>query len=170
MKTVCAWCRKVMIEDETRNAPLTHGVCPDCMKRMLENSEINLKQVLNSIDFPVLVTDASVTILQVNQKAEDLLGISVHQLEMPTVGIAIECRHAGAPEACGDSEQCAGCVLRQTIRDTSADGRPRYGVFSDHEVASKRGTRTKRLHFSTTRMGDAVVVAIEGIGDSAIKG
>ena len=133
------------------------------MKRLLRLSEVNLRDVLNSIDIPILVTDGSVTLLQVNQKAERLLGDSAHKLEMPTIGIAVECRHAGMPESCGGGEHCAGCVLRQTIRDTCADGRPRYGVYSDLEVVVPPGTETKRFRFSTTKMGDAVVLAIEGI-------
>ena len=132
------------------------------MKRLLRLSEVNLSDVLNSIDVPIIVTDSAMTLLQVNQKARLLLGNSARKLEMPTVDIAIECRHAGLPGSCGGGVQCAGCALRQTVRVTGADGRPRYGVYSDLEVVVAPGTEPTRFRFSTTRMADAVVLTIEG--------
>ncbi len=139
------------------------------MKQLLRLSEVSLRDVLNSIDVPIIVTDSAMTLLQVNKKAERILGDSAHQLEMPAIGIAIECRYAGFAGSCGGSEQCAGCLLRQAIRDTSEDGRPRYGAYSDLEVAASPGTEMKRFRFSTAKMGDAVVLTIEGRMDFATR-
>lgn len=36
LRVVCAWCRRVL-EEGTPGAPTSHGCCPRCQKRMLEN-------------------------------------------------------------------------------------------------------------------------------------
>lgn len=158
-----------MVEDDSPVAAVAHGICSECVKQLLRLSEVNLSDVLDSIDVPIIVTDAAMTLLLVNQKAKCLLGNSAYQLEMPTVGIAIECRNAGLLGSCGEGEPCAGCILRRAIRDTRVDGRRRYGVYSDLEVAMTPGTEKKRFRFSTTRMGDAIVLAIDGIVNLATE-
>jgi nitrogen fixation/metabolism regulation signal transduction histidine kinase len=165
MKTVCAWCSKVMIEDEAMYAALSHGICADCLREMLGDSQRKLVDILNSIEFPVLVTDEKRAIRQVNHSAERMLGKPAHQLEGSTVGMAIECIHAGIMGECGLNDYCAGCVLLRTIANTHADGQPRYGEYSQNDVATPNGVKFRRIMFSTTKMGDAVVMAIEEIQD-----
>ena len=38
MKIVCAWCGKVIKETDTddKNEEVSHGICPDCYKKMKE--------------------------------------------------------------------------------------------------------------------------------------
>jgi hypothetical protein len=169
MKTVCALCRKVVIENGAPSSTVSHWICTDCMKRLFGQSEVKLKDILNAMDFPVLVTDESVTLLQLNQNAERRLAGSVQALELPTIDIAIECRRPGNQEMCDGGADCAGCVLRQTLCDTSVDGRPRVGIYSDREVVAGDGTKANRCRFSATKIGDAVVLAIEGVGNIAIE-
>jgi hypothetical protein len=129
---------------------------------------LGLADLLAMLDFPVVVTDGAMTIRLVNQTAMQILGKSAWQLEGSTVGMAIECRHVGGKGECGASAHCAGCVLRRSISDTNADGQPRYGVYSDPEWAMATGTKADLYRFSTTKMGDAVVLALEEIPDSTM--
>jgi hypothetical protein len=168
MKTICAWCHKVLIEDEVPEAAVSHGICPDCLNGLVGGSEISLADFLNTIEFPVLVTDESVAVRQANEANERVLGKPVRRLEGSRIGVAIEYYHAGAKGECGGDAFCAGCVLRRTINETDADGKPRYGVYSDHEVATADGKRARRFRFSTTKAGNAVLLAIEGIQDLPI--
>jgi PAS domain-containing protein len=165
MRTVCAWCNKVLIEDDATYAALSHGICTDCLRDMLGDSQRSLVDLLNSIEFPVLVTDETREIRQVNQQAERMLGKPAEQLEGSTVGMAIECVHSGIMGECGLNDYCAGCVLRKNISDTHVDGQPRYGEYLQQNLAMGVGMKDRKIRFTTTKMGDAVVLVIEEIQD-----
>ncbi len=165
MKAVCSWCKRALIEDETPNAAVSHGICTDCLNGLSGNSKFSLAEFLDSIELPVLVTDGGRAIHEVNEAAERILGKSASRLRGSRVGVAIECIHAGIMGECGVSPYCAGCAMRRTIQDTHADGKPRYGEYSQHKLATADGARVVRFRFSTTKMGDLIVLAIEGIED-----
>jgi PAS domain-containing protein len=165
MKTICAWCNKVLIEGDIRDGILSHGICPDCLKGLIGNPEVSLAELLNSIEFPVLVTSKSVAIQQMNRTAERILGRSLADRAGLKIGAAIECLHAGMPGGCGGSEYCEGCVMRNTITETHEDGQPRYGVYSEHELLAAEGARARRFRFSATKAGEAVLLVIEEIRD-----
>ena len=49
MKTICAWCNKVLTEGDTPDGMLSHGICPDCLEELIRTPEISLADFLNSI-------------------------------------------------------------------------------------------------------------------------
>jgi len=165
MKTICAWCGKVLVEGDISDGMLSHGICPDCMKGLVPSSEVSLMEFLNEIDFPILVTDGTVAVRQMNRTAERVLGGSIAALSGLSLGAAIECLHAGGPGGCGGSASCAGCVLRKTILETHEDGLPRFGIYSDHEIAFKENARIRRFRFSVTKAGEAVLLALDEVRD-----
>jgi hypothetical protein len=44
-----------------------------------------------------------------------------------------------------------------------ADGRPRYGAYSQHHIMDRGDTRLVRFRFSTVKTGDAVMLSIEAV-------
>jgi PAS domain-containing protein len=163
MKTVCAWCSKILVADEAADALVSHGICPECLNRLLGPTKLGLAEFLNSIELPVLVTDETRAIRQVNHAAERTLGKLAGDLDGSNVGMAIECLHAGVMGECGVNAYCAGCAFRRNINDTHADGKPRYGEYAQHNVATATGMKATQFQFSTTKMGDMVLLAIEGL-------
>jgi PAS domain-containing protein len=165
MKTVCAWCAKVLVEDTLADAVITHGICPECLKVLLSDIKLSLREFLDSIELPVLVTDENRAIREVNTAAENALGKSAAVLGGTNVGIAIECLHTGVMGECGADAYCAGCTFRKHIQDTYADGQPRHGEYTQHNVAEASGVTARQFRFSTTKIGELVLLAIEGIND-----
>jgi PAS domain-containing protein len=166
MKIICAWCNKTLTEYESPKNMVSHGICADCLRGLVgEGTVVNLRDFLDRLEFPVLVTDGSVKIQRANRMAERAFGRLASEMENATVGFAIECLSAQAPGECGRSGNCAGCALRQTIMDTNADGQPRYGIYSENSVLTPNGATPKRFRFSTTQIGNAVILAIEEIED-----
>jgi hypothetical protein len=131
---------------------------------------LGLADLVAMLEFPVVVTDGRMTILMVNPKAAHILDNSGWPFEGPKVGIEIECRHVGEHGECGASPHCAGCVLRRSIGETGADGQQREGVYSDPGWRSADAATAGLFRFSTSKMGDAVVVALEEIKDSPASG
>jgi len=60
-------------------------------------------------------------------------------------------------EAAFGSEPC--CLLRRTA--THADGRPRFGVQADKQIAEREERKTVRFRISTQKVGDAVMISVE---------
>ena len=138
MKGVCAWCQKVLVEDAVSSGVVSHGICPTCLGRLVGGREISLTDFLGTLEFPVLVTNHDV-VLEANQSAASVLGKPVDQLKQTLGDVAIDCMFSQLLGGCGKTEHCAGCTLRQTITDTYADGQPRCGVYSQHDIMVRGG-------------------------------
>jgi hypothetical protein len=163
MKTVCAWCSKILFEDEAGDALLSHGICAECLQELLGPTKLHLTEFLNSIELPILVTDETRAIRQINYAAERALGRVGTEAGGASVGVAIECLHAGVMGECGFNAYCAGCSFRRNISDTYADGKPRYGEYVQHNIQTATGAKARCFRFSTAKLGDMVMVSIEGI-------
>jgi hypothetical protein len=163
MKIICAWCGKFLGKEENPKEMLSHGICADCLRRLNGGNVINLRELIDQLEFPVLVTDGTVAIQRANRMAECMFGRPPLELENATLGFAIECVHAKAPGECGREKQCAGCVLRQALMETHDDGQPKHGFYSESEMLTPQGTKPKRIRFSTNAVGDSVIVAIEEV-------
>ncbi|HUL53343.1 MAG TPA: PAS domain-containing protein [Opitutaceae bacterium] len=161
MKVVCAWCQKILEDDATPNAEVSHGICRECRMKLMGEATTSLGDFLNDLAFPVLATDGDRLVLAANHAAEELLGKSASRLTGDRVGMAIECYYAGMPGGCGKTAQCRGCALRQNIADTYADGRPRYGVYVEKRVVDGPGSKMVQFKFSTQKVKESVVLLIE---------
>lgn len=161
MKVVCAWCHKVLADDASDDAEVSHGICTECRKRVTGGTTTSLKDFLNDLEFPVLATDGDRVVLAANRAAEKILGKSATRMTHARVGMAIECYYSGMPGGCGKTAQCRGCALRQNIADTYADGQPRYGVYVEKRIVNGMGFKMVQFKFSTQKVGEAVVFLIE---------
>lgn len=163
MKIICGWCNKVLVQEEKPNDVISHGICPDCLYGLNGGSVTNFRDLIDQLEFPVLVTDGSIAIQRANRTAERAFGRPAFEMENSTLGFAIECLHAQEPWECGRTEHCAGCLLRQALLETHADGQPRHGMYSENEIVTPQGAVPKRIRFSTNPVGGAVILAIEEI-------
>ena len=165
MKVVCAWCKKLLVDDPTGDTRISHGICEDCLRKMQGETAVSLTDFLNDLEFPVLVADRDWVVIEANRAAGKILGKSGAGLKQTRGGVAIECYYAGLPEGCGKTPQCRGCTLRQNITDTYADGQPRYGVYAQQQVVTGDAPRMVQFRFSTQKIGEMVMFAIEEIKD-----
>lgn len=161
MKVVCAWCQKVLVDDPSEGAEVSHGICVECRKRVKGETTTSLRDFLNDLEFPVLATDGDRVVLAANRAAEKILGKSATQMTNARVGVAIECYYSGMPGGCGKTAQCRGCALRQNIADTYRDGQPRYGVYAEKRLGNGTVFKMVQFKFSTQKVGKAVVFLIE---------
>lgn len=170
MKVVCAWCYKVLADDASEGAEISHGICTDCRKRIRGEATTGLSDFLNELAFPVLAVDADHIVLAANHAAEQALGKSAARIEGRRQGVAIECYYAGMPEGCGKTAQCRGCALRKNIADTHVDGLPRYGAYAQQQIVAGSGTKMVQFKFSTQKVAGTVLLTIEELKDVAVAG
>jgi nitrogen-specific signal transduction histidine kinase len=169
MKVVCAWCQKILQDDSSAEAEVSHGICVECRKKVMGEATTSLSDFLNDLDFPVLATDGDRLVLAANRAAEATLGKSAARMTGGRVGMAIECYYAGMPGGCGKTAQCRGCALRQNIADTHADGQPRYGVYAEKRIVNGRGSKMVQFRFSTQKVENAVVLLIEQLKEMDVE-
>jgi PAS domain-containing protein len=74
MKVVCAWCQKTLKEGEISDSEVSHGICPDCLRRLAGGLEITLSEFLDKLEFPVLITNHDTVVLEANRQAANILG------------------------------------------------------------------------------------------------
>ena len=169
MKIICAWCKKTLTEDPGPKTELSYGTCPECMGTLLGPSRIILTEFLNTIELPILVVDEHNGIRQTNRAAERMLAKNARQVQGKRFGVVIECTNAEVMGECGLSPYCAGCAFRRCLYDTYLDGKPRHGEYSQHKVRTANGPMVRRFRYSTTKAGNSVVVAIDGVEDLPIE-
>jgi PAS domain-containing protein len=162
MKVVCAWCQRVLTDDPSREAIVSHGICDACLREAM-GRRVSLDEFVETLDVPVLVMDGSLTVRAVNHAAETIIGRPAAEMINTLAGVAIECVNAGAPGGCGQSARCRGCLLRQNIVDTHADGRRRYGVSGEKPFADGGAPGPLRFQYSTQKAGAMVLCMIESM-------
>ena len=167
MKIVCAWCHKILKEYESHRNIISHGICPECLRGFyLGGTDINLRDILDKLDFPVLLTDGTVVVQRANRMAEIAFRQPSARLTNVTVGAAIECLNAqgsGAMRQDGAMRGMRPAADRDT--DTHADGQPRYGMYSQNQVMTPLGATPKRFPLFHHPGRNAVMLSIEEVLD-----
>ena len=164
MEIRCAWCNKVIKEDESHSEhpSISHGICPDCAFN-LEYNTIPLQEFINSLDPAVIVVDSDVKIQTANQTALTHLQKSLSQIKDQLGGDIIECANAALPGGCGKTEKCASCGIRTSVNQTYSTGKPLNDVKFFQYIKGPEGIKRVTLTLSTKKVGNSVVLRIDGI-------
>jgi hypothetical protein len=158
VKVVCAWCQTVMKEDPAYELA-SHGICADCGISFRGGTGVGLRRFLNSTDVPVLAVTNDDHVLATNAAGSLVLGKTAAAIKWQNTGVVIECERSG--EGCGQNVGCSSCKLRESIQATHSDGLARNGVVSSHPFRSCTDRKALSLTFSTAKLRDIVIVAIE---------
>lgn len=158
----------------TSGAPaalITHGICKTCERHFFAPRDRSLRGFLNSLDAPVIVVDDNVRVLEANDTALRLMGKARTEVAGHLGGDVIECARARLPGGCGRTVHCTACTLRNTVNTTHATGQGVAGATAlmrlSHE-ASDEPAATARVHISTEKVGDVVVLRFDDIEKLAV--
>ncbi|MFZ5765235.1 MAG: PAS domain-containing protein [Thermodesulfobacteriota bacterium] len=168
MKRICAWCGQELNREGSAatppgNEPITHGICPDCVRTVFRNEAIAMSEFLNQFPLPVLLVDHDVRVLAANRAGLHALNRKAEEVEGRLAGEVISCEHARQPEGCGRTVHCKYCTIRKTVTDTYKTGKSHVGVpaYPDlHHITKER----IRFLISTEKVGEAVLLRIDEIG------
>jgi hypothetical protein len=161
MKKVCSFCSTVIAPGTVPDEPATHGICPDCYDRILDNHGFNVNKFLDLLDSPVLLVDSDVRVLAANALALALTGKPMAAIRGSLGGDVLECINASRPKGCGKTELCPDCTIRASVNETYTTGRPvsrRAAV-----LIQKDGSTLKKIPFcvSTRKDGDVVLLRLQ---------
>lgn len=167
MKRLCAWCGETLgVKDpdhNTREGPVTHGICPDCVREALSFEATSLRDYLDRFSGPVFLVDASCRIVTANRAALLALGKGSKEVEGRLGGDAFDCQYADLPEGCGNTMHCKTCTIRRTVSDTLRSGRSHEDAAAYPDLHHLTGEKGVHFLISTEKVGDAVLLSIDDI-------
>lgn len=102
---------------------ITHCMCKDCFvhfERQLNGLPLN--EYLDEFDAPVVIVDKENRIVDLNRKAEEVLGRPKSHMVGLLGGEALECDYARLPGGCGQTAHCETCTIRRVIMHTLRTG------------------------------------------------
>jgi hypothetical protein len=161
MTTVCSFCNTTVRPGETRDAPVTHGICKTCYARFRSRHGIEINRYVALLDVPVLIVDNDVTVLDVNIPARQLAEKPESAILGSRAGTVYECRYSHLPGGCGRSVHCSGCAIRISVTETWETGRPVLRRPAVLRRGSAESGETIHFFVSTWKGENAVVLAIE---------
>lgn len=169
MRIECAWCQKVLSEDKPQldsdNIPISHGICPDCIKQVLSFKTEPMRDYLDRFAGPVLLVDSENRVITANKEGFSMLKKEPQDVEGELRGDALECKYASLPEGCGNSIHCKTCTIRRTLMDTIESGVSHHKVAAYPDLSWITGeTRIKYL-ITTEKLGEAVLLRIDEVSE-----
>ncbi|RLI65661.1 MAG: hypothetical protein DRO88_03975, partial [Promethearchaeia archaeon] len=98
MKVVCAWCGKIIKEDnlEDENSGISHGICDQCSYK-LEYQITSVQKFIDSLDHPVVLVDSDAHWQKENKQLLEKIGKSAEEIKGKLHGDIIECVYADLP-------------------------------------------------------------------------
>lgn len=167
MKVVCAWCSKEISTSQVESDVISHGMCGLCRRNYFGETWISFEELMRGAQFPVIFADRDMRVAAASEAAAAAFAGSAHGGSKLLAGVVIGCVNSQLPGGCGQSTECAGCVLRNTATATFADGQTRNGVTSVHRLDADGGVRDVQIVFSVERTGAGVLLFIEAVRDCA---
>ncbi len=163
MYRICAWCHDGLNMEDTPlqdDAPITHGVCEECMVRLLTSSTQTMENFLDCYAEPILLLDGSGKVLAANEAASDRLHRKRDAMLDQYPGNLVECAHARLPGGCGRTVHCRTCTIRSVLNAAKTGcSQRRVPAIADHGEDGESGMT--RFLISADRMGDTILLRID---------
>lgn len=167
MKKVCAWCQKTLNPDEPglddEATPITHGICPDCVRKMMAGEAEPLRSYLDQFAAPVFVLGEQVRMITANSAGLALLHRQPAEIEGSLAGDALDCMYARRPGGCGGTVHCKTCTIRNTVTTTLLTGKSNRRVEAYPDLHFITGERKVRFLITTEKVGEVVLLRIDEV-------
>jgi len=167
MRKICAWCQKETAVKKSQSgsddAPISHGICPDCARKVLSYRAEPLRSFLDRFSDPVFFINAEGQIITANKAAFSVLEKQSKEVEGQLGGDVFDCRYADLPGGCGNTIHCKTCTIRTNVTDTLQSGRSHIRVPAYPDLHHMTGEKKIRFLISTEKVGDAVLLRIDEI-------
>jgi len=169
MQVICQYCQspiRSIPETGAEKERISHGVCADCLPRLVRDYGYSLQEFLDVLSAPVLVMQNQGRVLAANQAALTKLDKSQIEISGELTGDVIGCVHAREPGGCTRTVHCQSCVIRSTVARTHETGEPCLGVPAFADVGILSGDERVEFLISTRKQDDVVVLEIVDADES----
>jgi len=166
VRKVCAWCGKAMDGPEAEveaEAPISHGICKACKAQLLGEAGVPLQEFLSSLDAPVLLVSGNMEVESVSRQPFPWTEEETVRVRGLLGGEVFQCSNARAPGGCGRTLKCTSCAIRGSVEHTHSTGQALFAVPATLTTGPEDHETTIDLLVSTQKVGDRVLLKIEGI-------
>ena len=163
MIQICAWCgRELSHNDLLREDDISYGICLPCANNVIINVPNELHDFLDQISVPVVLLSYEGVVKTANQKACAMLGKDLSQIEENLGGVVFECAYGLLPGGCGKTYHCSGCVIRRSVMETFATGKPSHRIPATLKQSTPESPQDIKFLISTEKFSDYVILKIHG--------
>jgi hypothetical protein len=169
MRRVCAWCKKELnpseSDAEVHDAPISHGICGDCIPKLLSGQAKPLKSLLDQFPDPVFLVTSEGRIVTANDAGFSALCKRPEEVEGSLGGDAFNCRYANLPGGCGNTIHCKTCAIRNAVMSTLQSGKSNIKVPAYPDLHHITGEYKVRFLITTECVGRGVLLRIDDIAE-----
>jgi len=163
MRQICAWCGKALTHSWTAGEQdISYGICLPCANAVITEVPNNLHDFLDMMQVPVVLVDYKGAVQTANDKACDLFGKDICQIEGNMKGEVFECAHAHLPGGCGNTCHCSGCVIRRSVMKTHATGEGVYRLPALLKQQAPKSPQDIEFLITTEKFRDYVILKFYG--------
>jgi hypothetical protein len=166
MRVICAWCKKDLGTKATTSvdeSPVSHGICPDCVKKIMAPLGKPLETFLDTLAGPVLAVDGDGRVFSANAAGYSLLKKTPADVKGQLGGDVFECKWAKTPGGCGKTIHCKSCTIRMTVTDTMTTGKSHIRTEAYPDLFYITKDMRVRFLISTEKVGEAVLLRIDEV-------
>jgi PAS domain-containing protein len=146
---------------------ITHGICEECLNEASIKSPRKLRELLERLNAPVVITDQNAMIVAVNDEAASIIGRPTTEIEGFLCGDVIGCVNPTTEKECGETEECDDCDLRNLIENTYKTGETKNDVRAFATVLEFGVRRKVYFLISAEKLGDVVLLRIDENGQAS---
>lgn len=129
---------------------------------------VDRREFLEAIEAPVLLMQGNPRqVVTANQRALELFGKRLHEVEGRRGGQVLDCLHSFSAAGCGMDTNCEHCAIKGAIVDTFTTGMPHEAVSATLPVIKAGVAGYRTLQVSTKKVGDLALVRIERYENNA---
>jgi hypothetical protein len=169
VKRICSWCNREIDSADDRSvsedAPISHGICPDCVRQIFSHKRKDLSSFLDQFAGPVFLLNAEGRVITANEQGFAALRKKPEEVEGQLGGDAFDCKYAGLQDGCGKTIHCKTCTIRNTVTDTFRTGESHIKVPAYPDLSHITGENRIRFLISTEKQGEAVLLRIDEISE-----
>ncbi len=163
MLVVCIYCKSAIRTVETHPVAVSHGVCRDCIPKLVKDLGRPISEFLDELNVPILIVHQDLRVVAGNEAARMLSPQPLDEICGWLCGDVIGCRNAQEPEGCGQTVHCLSCTIRRSVLHTYDTGEPCIDVPAYPDVGLISGEKHPGFMVSTQKAGAFVKLKINPI-------
>jgi hypothetical protein len=140
---------------------ITGGLCASCAGDVLSTRQ-NTQRFVDALGAPVLFMRGDPRLVVTgNQKALDLFGKRLDQIENHRGGQVFDCIHSYSELGCGLDPNCQDCPIKSAIVETFTQKKSSTRIGTMLDIVRGERTTPHYLEVSTEPIGDFALVRID---------
>ncbi|MDO8948858.1 MAG: hypothetical protein Q7U88_17150 [Desulfocapsaceae bacterium] len=120
------------------------------------------REFLDTLESPTLLMQTQPRqVVTANNKACELFGKTLEQIEGHRGGQVFDCIHAFTEAGCGLDVNCENCKIKNSVVDTFSTGNPHYGIKTILNIKKHGKIIPHEMQVTTKKIGDFAIITIE---------